>query len=389
MDGRGYVRKGHEHAAQHIMRKFRDAGLKPVGIDSSFYQYYTFPVVSFPDTVEATLNKREIMAGEEFLVDAASNSYHARKRKVKTIDVGTLEDSAAWYKLRSHLAGNTSHIYLLKGTDSLSRLLHIRPTRLAEQLPAGAFIIPVNGKMNWTVATDTITATVLYVQDSVLPKHLRKATIDIHSKLDPASKNANVLAMVPGTEVPDSFIAITAHYDHLGRMGYFALFPGASDNASGTAMMEWLAAYYAQHPQRYSMLFIAFSGEEAGLKGSSFYVDHPIIPLSKLKFLVNLDIMGNASEGVTVVNATEHPAEFSLLQSLNKKGAYLPEIRSRGKAANSDHYPFSEAGVPAFFLYSNGGKGFYHDIFDTPGSITLTNVDKVAKLLMEFVKGLQ
>lgn len=387
MAGRGYVQKGRDRAAQHIMRKFRDAGLKPVTPDSSFYQYYSFPVVTFPDTVRLEVNKKELIAGEEYLVDAASDSYHARRQKVQNIDVGALADSAEWLAIRARLRPGRVHV--LRGSDSLARLLHIRPSRLAETLPRGAYIIPMAGKMTWTVATATVPATVLYVQDSSLPKRLRRVSIDIHSKLEPDARSANVMAMVWGTEVPDSFIVFTAHYDHLGKMGWDATFPGASDNASGTACMEWMAAHYAQHPQRYSMLFIAFSGEEAGLKGSKFFTAHPLVPLARMRFLINLDIMGNAQEGVTVVNATEHPAEFSLLEAINKKAAYLPQIRSRGKAANSDHYPFSEAGVPAFFLYSNGGAGFYHDVFDKPATLALTNVDKVLKLLMEFVGKLQ
>ena len=387
MSGRGYVAKGRDRAALHIMRKMRDAGLRPVTPDSIFYQYYTFPVVSFSDSVMISIGKRDLVPGEEFLVDAASDSYHARKKKVQSVDVGKLADSTQWDAIRNRF--NDSRIYLLKGTDSLCRLLGIRPTKLAERLPRGAFIIPLKGKMTWTVATDTITATALYIQDSVLPKRLRKASIDINSKLESAAKSSNVLGMVPGTAVPDSFIVFTAHYDHLGKMGWDATFPGASDNASGTAMMLQMAAYYAKRPQRYSMLFIAFSGEEAGLRGSSYYVKHPLVPLEQMRFLINLDIMGDAKDGVTVVNATEHPREFSMLESLNKKNDYLPQVRSRGKAANSDHYPFSEAGVPAFFLYSNGGAGYYHDVFDKPATLALTNIDKVMKLLMDFVGGLQ
>ncbi len=387
MAGRGYVQKGREHAAQHIMRKFRDAGLKPVTPDSSFYQYYTFPVVAFPDTVFLQVGKKVLLPGEEYLVDAASESYHARKQKITTVDAGSLADSTEWLKVRSRF--RPDRVTLLRGTDSLARLLGIRPYRLAEALPRGAYIIPLSGKMTWTVSTATMPATVYYVQDSALPKHPRKATIDLHSDFQPAAKSANVMAMVRGTAQPDSFIVFTAHYDHLGRMGWDATFPGASDNASGTAMMLELAKYYAAHPQKYSMLFIAFSGEEAGLRGSKFYVAHPLVPLERMRFLINLDIMGNAQDGVTVVNATEHPREFSILEALNKKGGYLPQIRSRGKAANSDHYPFSEAGVPAFFLYSNGGPGYYHDVFDRPSSLALTNVDKVMKLLMDFVGVLQ
>ena len=192
------------------------------------------------------------------------------------------------------------------------------------------------------------------------------------------------MACVPGT-VKDTFIAITAHYDHLGMMGDATIFPGASDNASGTAMMIYLSSYFATHPQHYSILFIAFSGEEPGLLGSAFYAAHPVVPLAQIKFLTNIDIMGDATDGVTVVNATEYPRQFELLNKINDASHYIPVIKSRDKAANSDHYHFSEAGVPSFFFYSNGGKGFYHDVFDKGEETTLANVDGVAKLLIDFI----
>jgi hypothetical protein len=382
--GRGYIAKGAEKAGQHIMREFKDAGLKPVSADSSYYQYYNFPVVTFPDSVMVKIKKKELIPGEDFLVDPAANSYHG-KRKMKRIKLGALKDSTAWESAKRKL--NDRRVYLLDGTDSLCRLLHIHPQQLSEILPTGAYIIPQKGKMNWSVSTDMVASTVLYVQDSVLPKR-GKVRVDVNSRLNSSVKNSNVIAMVRGTRQPDSFIVLTAHYDHLGKMGYDATFPGASDNASGTAMLLRLADYYSKNPAAYSILFIAFSGEEAGLLGSSFYVQHPTLPLDKMRFLVNLDIMGNAQDGITVVNATEHPKEFSLLETLNKKGSYLPQIRSRGKARNSDHYYFSEAGVPAFFIYSNGGPGFYHDVFDKPNTVTLVNIDKVMLLLKDFVGAL-
>jgi Zn-dependent M28 family amino/carboxypeptidase len=181
-------------------------------------------------------------------------------------------------------------------------------------------------------------------------------------------------------------MAITAHYDHLGMMGDSVVFPGASDNASGTAMLLYLAHYYATHKQKYSILLIAFSGEEAGLVGSEYYTRNAIQPLENIKFLTNLDIMGDATDGVTVVNATELPRQFSLLQKLNTKGKYLPAVKSRGRASNSDHYHFSEGGVPAFFVYTNGGNGYYHDIYDKPSEITLNNVDCITRLLIDFLK---
>ncbi len=388
MAGRGYVGKGHERAAAHIMRKMRDAGLKPVTQDSSWYQYYYFPVNAFPDTVSLAFGKTALLAGSEFLVDPASGSYHGRKQKVQTVDVGKLPDAGAWEALRRKFNGR--QVTILRGADSLYRLLGIRAHQFPELLPPGAYILPQTGKMNWSVATEQVRATVFNVQDSALPKKPRKATIDVNAALLPENKNrnANVMGMVRGTAVPDSFIVLTAHYDHLGKMGWDAVFPGASDNASGTAMLLDLASKIAAKPLRYSVLFIAFSGEEAGLLGSHHYTQRPVVPLEKMRFLLNLDIMGNAKDGVTVVNATEYPAQFAKLEAINREKSYLPQIRSRGKAANSDHYFFSEKGVPAFFMYSNGGPGYYHDIYDTPKSLELTNIDKVLALIQDFVASL-
>ena len=163
-----------------------------------------------------------------------------------------------------------------------------------------------------------------------------------------------------------------------------AIFPGASDNASGTAMMLYLARYFSTHPQKYSIMYIAFSGEEAALIGSLYFTKHPVIPLKSIKFLTNIDIMGDATDGITVVNATEFPREFDELQKINTTNKLLPAIKSRGKAANSDHYYFTEAGVPSFFIYSDGGPGFYHDVYDRASTLSLNKVDNVAKLLIDF-----
>lgn len=384
MGGRGYVDKGRDKAASYIQRKFREMGLLPVGADSISQQPYSFSVNTFPDRVLLSINGKAIVPGEEFLVDAGSSSFKTERQKISRTDLTKLNTREEWEAQKLKFA-KQERIYLLKGLDSVARRLSLRMSQLVDELPKGAYIVPQHGKMNWTVATDTMPATVFYVQDSMMKRKPKRAAIDVNARFERSLKSNNVMAMVPGTAVPDSFIVFSAHYDHLGKMGDFAVFPGASDNASGTAMLLYLASYYAAHPQRYSILFIAFSGEEAGLKGSKYYTEHPVVPLEQMRFLINLDIMGDATEGVTVVNATEYPKAFSLLERINNKKGYLPGIKSRGKAANSDHYFFSEAGVPAFFLYSNGGKGFYHDVFDKPATLSLNNIPQVARLLIDFV----
>lgn len=381
MEGRGYVKKGAEKAAIYIQKEFEKAGLHPLSPDSTFVQFYHFQVNTFPDAMRLTVNKKLLNPGPDFLVDAQSSGYAQENMKVVKINLDKIRDSAAWQKARDGFT--PGKMYLLSHSDSFCKRMSIPPRKLARELPDGCYMIPVKGKMTWAVGTDTIRPTVLYVQDSVLPRRIKNASVNVRSLLLPNHKSANLVAYVPGT-LPDSFIVFSAHYDHLGRMGP-AVFNGANDNASGTAMILYLADYFSRHPQRYSIAFIAFSGEEAGLKGSEYFAKNPLIPLSHIRFVANLDIMGDATDGVTVVNATEHPREFELLQEINKKNRYLPEVKSRGKSANSDHHHFSEAGVPAIFMYSNGGKGYYHDVFDKASELSMNNVVNVSRLLIDFV----
>jgi aminopeptidase YwaD len=324
--------------------------------------------------------------------------------------------------------------YLLLHTDSLvSKMGWAGTAEVNNQLPRGFFIMPRQGKPLWSVARKEIEPTLVYIYDTLaFQKRKSRWTAHIDNQFIAEYPSENIIGRVPGTVQKDSFIVVTAHYDHLGKMGASAMFPGASDNASGTAMLLALAQYYARHPQPYTMVFIAFAGEEAGLMGSRYFVEHPLFDLAAIRFLINLDIMGDASNGITVVNGSVHPQEFDLLQKVNIgakpvariktspligerdeeerasiddtaiqteadapreipeiAGLLLPEIKVRGAAANSDHYPFSEKGVPAFFIFTNGGPGYYHDVWDKPEQVSLANIEELSELLFRFITALQ
>ena len=180
---------------------------------------------------------------------------------------------------------------------------------------------------------------------------------------------------------------ISAHYDHLGKVGQ-TIFPGASDNASGTAMMMTLMKYYSKHQPNYRTVFMAFAGEEAGILGADYYVNHPLFPLNQIKFLVNLDIMGAGDQGIQVVNGKVFKNQFEKLVELNQTNNYLKEVKTRGESCNSDHCPFYLKGVPSFFIYTLGGKGFYHDPNDTAESLDLSYTEKVYNLLKDFINKL-
>ena len=122
--------------------------------------------------------------------------------------------------------------------------------------------------------------------------------------------------------------------------------------------------------------------------GSKYFTEHPLVPLKNIRFLTNTDLAGTGVDGITVVNATEFPKEFAMMNEVNDKEHLLEKINARGKAANSDHYFFTEKGVPAFFFYTLGGIAAYHDVFDKAETLPLNEQDDLAKLIIGFNKKL-
>ncbi|MEM6805045.1 MAG: M28 family peptidase, partial [Bacteroidota bacterium] len=164
---------------------------------------------------------------------------------------------------------------------------------------------------------------------------------------------------------------------------------GANDNASGTSMLLSMATYFSQaeHQTKYSLLFIAFGGEETGLIGSSFYVnEQALVPLAQTKFILNLDLMGNGIEGIMAVGGKDFPQYFEKLQVANEEMKAVPKVRSRKNAPNSDHYFFLLNGIPGFFIYTLGGPPHYHDILDNPDTIVLSRYVEVRNLLIKFIE---
>ncbi len=215
-----------------------------------------------------------------------------------------------------------------------------------------------------------------------------KAKFRVDAKLINGYTSQNVIGYIPGKIEPDSFIVISAHYDHLGRMGKDTYFPGANDNASGTAMLLELANYYSSHQPDYSIAFMAFGAEEAGLIGSSYYVGHPLFPLNQIKFMVNLDLVGTGDEGMTVVNGVMLADEFNLLTKINEQKGYLSKVNKRANAPNSDHYFFATKGVKAIFIYTLGGIKAYHDVYDGAETLPLTKFKELFGLLTDFIEEL-
>ena len=191
--------------------------------------------------------------------------------------------------------------------------------------------------------------------------------------------------IVRGIAVPDSFLVFTAHYDHLGALGDY-YFPGAHDNASGTALVLDLARHFKQNPHRYSTVFLLFTGEEAGLLGSSIFANNAKIPLKKVVQLINFDLSCGGDDGIMLVNGRDslNLPFTSHLEQLNSKNQRIKEIRYRNNAPNSDHYPFTEQNVPAFFVYTLGGfAAQVHHGTDNCTACKLEHYPEIFKLFWE------
>jgi len=427
MKGRGYIGGGLDSAAAYISDRFQRASLLPFGGGESYNQAYTMSVNIFPGNVMCTVNGRMLEPAVDFVPHAAMPEIHSVSNTFQMVDLGSIKNRRDWTKIRRTIPRNKTVV--LENSDALFRNTKVGPRKLAYQLKKGIYIVPVKDRLRWLTCSRLSRAKVVFVMDSVIPKKMTSLELNIKSKFIKSFPAKNLVGYIPGTDKKDSLIVFTAHFDHLGMLSPDKIFPGANDNASGVAVLLYLANYYAAHPAKYSVVFIAFSGEEAGLKGSWYFASHPLFRLKKIRFLVNLDIVGDATNGITVVNAPARPVEFSLLERINSghnnmdttssvnqifvnnihpninnvyqysiektnsyqahySNRYVPAVLSRDQTKNSDHYPFSKKGVPAFYIYANGVKPYYHDIFDRPNEVNFENVADLITLLQIFVLGL-
>lgn len=337
--GRGYTNDGMHKAADFIASSLKSYGLQPMD-GKSFFQQFSYPVNTFPGKMELSINGKALIPGKDFIVDPSAKGLKAKGTLIK--------DSISYVNMQER------------------------------------FIIELKDKLTWSVSEEASDFSLIEVDKKSIDSEPADFKVNFENKVIRNFKAANICAIVKGTTMPDSIIMITAHYDHLGGMGKDTYFPGANDNASGISLLMNLAHYYAKHPQPYSIGFICFAGEEIGLLGSKYFVENPLVPLKSIRFLTNTDLAGTGDEGITVVNATEFPKEFAMMNAVNDESKLLIKIYPRGKAANSDHYFFTEKGVPAFFFYTMGGIKAYHDVFDKAETLPMNEHEDLFKLMVKF-----
>jgi hypothetical protein len=200
----------------------------------------------------------------------------------------------------------------------------------------------------------------------------------------------NVVAVLPGRDpkLKQEFIVLGAHMDHLGLGERHSLggteargqvHPGADDNASGAAMVVELARALKKARPRRSILLMHFGGEEEGLLGSGYWVQHPTHPLESVKFMLNFDMVGRLDAKAPKLMMGGLGAPKAAVEAAARKAPEGVAISADigASVGGSDHMSFSQAKIPTFFFFT-GIHGEYHRPTDTADRINFEGMARLA-----------
>ncbi|HET9151459.1 MAG TPA: M20/M25/M40 family metallo-hydrolase [Gemmatimonadales bacterium] len=208
-----------------------------------------------------------------------------------------------------------------------------------------------------------------------------------------ALSGRNVIGILPGRDpvLRREAVIVGAHYDHLGGGEFGSLDPdstgkihnGADDNASGAAALVYIAEALAAAPPARTVVFIAFSGEELGLLGSTWYVKHAIYPLERTEAMINLDMVGRMRNKRLIVYGAATAREFNpLLDSLNWYQGF--DLRKQGDGYGpSDQSAFYAAHLPVLHLFTD----LHEDYHRTTDDWQKLNFDDLARVV-QFAAGI-
>ena len=209
----------------------------------------------------------------------------------------------------------------------------------------------------------------------------------------------NVVGWIPGTEHPDEYIVVSAHYDHLGIKDG-KVYNGADDDGSGTTSLLAMAHAFSKAAQegyrpKRSIVFIAFSGEEKGLLGSTYYSEHPLFPLAQTVVDLNIDMVGRKDKkhhhhknyvyliGSNILSqeldSISHAVNVRFMR-LSLDYTYNSTTDPNHYYYRSDHYNFAKHGIPVIF-YFNGVHADYHQPTDKIDKIDFELMTKRAQLV--------
>lgn len=194
-----------------------------------------------------------------------------------------------------------------------------------------------------------------------------RARVKVETRYDPAATTWNVVGVLPGQDgyFRTESVLLGAHLDHVGMQAGQALFPGANDNASGSAALLEIAEAFVQggvKPRR-TVVFVLFAGEESGLIGARYHAEHPAWNLDATAAMLNFDCVG-CGDGIRIGGGKSAPLLWghALQQDAQDKNLMVPGTWRGGGA---DATPFFEKGLPTLYFVTTNSYPHLHRPGDT------------------------
>ena len=378
--GRGYARGGANKAGKFLEREYLKSGA-----DTVICQHFTIDINTFCGKMKMWADGKKLTPGVDFAMREYSPGV---KGEFPVYHVDTLNYNAE--KMFADLAKPeyanclvcVEFWFAYRHSKDFSKL-----QKAGECTNAGliqTFSSPI--KFFKAYGHRVIDKPIIWVTPEAI-EGVKRVRVNVENEFLKGYDLFNVIAKVEG-ELHDSCYVFTAHYDHLGNLGRKIFYAGANDNASGTAALVTLAAYYAQNRPKYDIYFLSFSGEDANLRGSEFYANNPIVPLDRIKYLFNIDMIGDNNPVQYCEVSDEGMKGFALFERINEENHFFKSLNRGALAANSDHYPFAKRHVPCIFFENENGDAFqyYHTVFDDYKHALFDSYEPVFKIVTSFIE---
>lgn len=378
--GRGYAKDGVIKAGEFIFKEFGKTGA-----DAVINQPFKIDINTFPGKMRMSADGRKLNPGSDFVMREYSPGVHG-EFGLYYIDTLHYDSDRIFSDLKKPEYRNAMVVcdfwFTYRHKEDFQKL----QSRDGCENAGLIYVWDTPLKFYKAYGDHVVDKPVIWVS-SDFPKNAKTVSLDVDNKFLQNYESNNVIARVNGRR-HDRCYVFCAHYDHLGNLGSSVCFPGANDNASGTAAIITLADYYARHQPEYDIWFIAFSGEDSGLNGSNWFVEHPLVPLDQIKYLFNLDMIGDNNPVQYCEVSSQGMDGFKKMQSINSKQNLFKELHLGQLAANSDHWPFAQKGVPCIMFENESGDVFqyYHTPQDDWDHAVFDTYPKIFKLVTEFIE---
>jgi len=381
--GRGYAKGGANKAGHFLQKEYTKAG-----VDEVILQPFKLDIQTFAGKMDMWADNKKLEAGVDFSMREYSPGVKG-EFPVYHVDTLNFDADKMFADLQKpEYAGclvACEFWFTYKHREAFSRL------QKNGECPNAGLIYTWESPIKFFKAYGhkVVDKPIVWVTPEAI-KDVKRVRLNVDAKFLKDYECFNVIAKVEGQR-HDSCFVFTAHYDHLGNLGKKVFYAGANDNASGTSAIVTLAAYYAKHRPKFDMYFLSFSGEDANLRGSTWFADHPVVPLQQIKYLFNIDMIGDNNPIQYCEVSDEGMQGFSLFEKINAEQHYFKALNRGNLAANSDHYPFAQRHVPCIFLENEKGDAFqyYHTIFDNWEHAVFDSYEPVFRLVRDFVERFQ